>query len=281
MLSLPDLITRSSPPAPWSEGDNIPWDEPAFSKRMLNEHLTQDHDLASRRLSLIDAQVARLLATDIPAAPARVLDLACGPGLYLSRIAAAGHRGVGIDFSPASIDHARSEADAAGYDLTYHRGDLRMTDFGRGFDTVLLLYGQINVFRREEAQRIVAKAHAALFPGGSLVLELQTFDHIRASGQAPPVWSSHKSGLFSAEPHLMMTESFWDEASAVSTQRFYIVDTSTGTVEQHSLSNEAYTEEQLTTLLNDAGFAQVVHKPSLTGERTDDGLSVAVCSKTA
>ena len=118
MLSLPDIVTRSSPPTAWREGDNIPWDKPPFSERMLCEHLSQDHDLASRRLSLIDSQVARLLATVIPAAPARVLDLACGPGLYLSRIAGAGHCGVGIDFSPASIDHARSEADAAGHDLT-------------------------------------------------------------------------------------------------------------------------------------------------------------------
>ena len=127
----------------------------------------------------------------------------------------------------------------------------------------------------------MAKAYAALSPGGTLVVEPQTFDHIRTSGQAPPGWSSHESGLFSAEPHLLLTESFWDEAFAVSTQRFYIVDALTGTVEQHALSNEAYTEEQLTTLLNDAGFAQVIHQPSLTGERTDNGLSVAVCSRTA
>ncbi|MCP4965184.1 MAG: methyltransferase domain-containing protein [bacterium] len=281
MLSLLDLITRSLPPAPWSEGDNIPWDEPAFSQRMLNEHLAQDHDLASRRLSLIDSQVSRLIETSIPAAPARVLDLACGPGLYLHRIAAAGHSGVGIDFSPASIDHARSEADAAGYDLIYHHDDLRTADFGSGFDTILLLYGQINVFRRTEALKILTKAHAALVPGGKLVLEPQTFSHIRLTGQAPPVWSSHESGLFGADPHLTLTESSWYEASAVTTQRFYIVDAATGAVERHALSSEAYTDEQLTNTLNDAGFAEVTHRPSLTGEETDDGLSVVVCARTA
>ncbi|EBO1314042.1 class I SAM-dependent methyltransferase, partial [Salmonella enterica] len=29
----------------------IPWDEPAFSQRMLENHLSQDHDWASRRLT--------------------------------------------------------------------------------------------------------------------------------------------------------------------------------------------------------------------------------------
>lgn len=44
-----DIVDRAQAPAPWSEGDNIPWDEPEFSERMLAEHLSQEHDLALRR----------------------------------------------------------------------------------------------------------------------------------------------------------------------------------------------------------------------------------------
>ncbi|MCP4589836.1 MAG: hypothetical protein GY842_03755 [bacterium] len=33
---------RTLCPAPWSEGDNITWNDPEFSERMLIEHLTQD-----------------------------------------------------------------------------------------------------------------------------------------------------------------------------------------------------------------------------------------------
>jgi protein-S-isoprenylcysteine O-methyltransferase Ste14 len=49
-----DIVNRSPKPVPWSEGDNIPWDEPGFSDRMLAEHLSQDHDLASRKSVTID-----------------------------------------------------------------------------------------------------------------------------------------------------------------------------------------------------------------------------------
>ncbi len=38
------------------EGQN-PQDEPAFSQRMLENHLSQDHDWASRRLTVIEQQV--------------------------------------------------------------------------------------------------------------------------------------------------------------------------------------------------------------------------------
>ncbi|MBA7683397.1 hypothetical protein ES703_91761 [subsurface metagenome] len=56
-MKLPDLIRRTIPSAPWSEGEKIPWHEPAFSQRMLKEHLSQDHDAASRRSDKIDKQV--------------------------------------------------------------------------------------------------------------------------------------------------------------------------------------------------------------------------------
>ena len=56
-MHLVDLVSRDPRPAAWAEGDNIPWNDPAFSERMLREHLSQDHDLASRRLATIDRQV--------------------------------------------------------------------------------------------------------------------------------------------------------------------------------------------------------------------------------
>jgi len=37
MLTLTDIVHRIVPPAPWTEGENIPWSDPAFSERMLAE----------------------------------------------------------------------------------------------------------------------------------------------------------------------------------------------------------------------------------------------------
>ena len=46
-MKIIDIIKRTPTPEPWVEGDKIPWNDPDFSERMLREHLTQDHDLAS------------------------------------------------------------------------------------------------------------------------------------------------------------------------------------------------------------------------------------------
>ena len=279
MFSLTDVVERTSPPTPWAEGDNIPWDDPEFSSRMLAEHLSQDHDLASRRVALIDEQVATLVAELLPPAPARILDLVCGPGLYLSRLTALGYAGTGIDFSPASIDHAVSQARDTEHDIEYRLEDLRTCRIAGRYDAALLLYGQLNVFRRSEAPSLLAKTHAALDSGGVLVLEPQTFGHIETAGQAPPTWSSHQAGLFSADPHLLLMESYWDKQRAVSTQRFYVVDAETGSVARHALSNEAYTEKELVDLLASTGFVDIEYRPSLTGDSANDGLRALVGTK--
>jgi hypothetical protein len=42
------LYDRPQPPAPWRDGANLRWDDPAFSERMLAQHLDQSHGAASR-----------------------------------------------------------------------------------------------------------------------------------------------------------------------------------------------------------------------------------------
>jgi len=274
MATLHDIITRQTPPAPWEEGENIPWHEPAFSERMLSEHLNQDHDLASRRATLIDSQVKWIHRTLLQERPAQILDLACGPGLYLNRLAHLGHQGVGIDFSPASVAHAQETATANNLPVRYTEGDLRSTDFGTGFDLVMLLYGQLNVFRRAEAADILKRSLRALSPGGILVAEPQMFSHVRNSGLAQPAWSSQSSGLFSRLPHLLLTESFWDDKTRTGTQRFYVVDAASGDVTTHSLSNEAYTDEELISLFSDTGFRDVELLGSLTGDGGSDEMLI-------
>ena len=181
-LTLASILDRQVPATPWAEGDNLPWDDPAFSERMLAEHLSQQHDRASRRAATIDMQV-RFIARQVSEDGARVLDLGCGPGLYLHRLARQGYRCHGIDFSPAAIRHARTVADAEALDCTFDQADLRQADMGRGHALVLLLFGQVNVFRRPDAGEILRRAHAALAPGGTLVLEPQTPEAVRATGR--------------------------------------------------------------------------------------------------
>ena len=136
-MNLLDLINRIQVPAPWSEGEKIPWDEPGFSERMLKEHLSQEHDAASRRFGKIDAHVDWIHHRLLSGRATRILDLGCGPGLYASRLARLGHECVGIDFSPASIAYGVETAEREGLACTYVQEDVRNDIYDNDFGLVM------------------------------------------------------------------------------------------------------------------------------------------------
>ena len=114
-MTISTIIRDSANAVLPEEERKIPWDEPAFSQRMLENHLSQEHDWASRRLAVIEQQVA-WLDGQLPAG-ARILDLGCGPGFYTRQLAERGFCCTGVDFSPASIAWARQQAQAASLDI--------------------------------------------------------------------------------------------------------------------------------------------------------------------
>ena len=222
-MKLAELLARPVP-EPWQDGGKLPWNDPGFSARMLREHLDQRHDRASRRGESIDRHVTWLHSHVLDARPARVLDLGCGPGLYTQRLAALGHRCVGIDFSPASIAHARAEAERGRLGCVYRFADLRAGGFGTGFDAALLLSGELNTFAPVEAKALLAAARDALLPGGALVLEVHRESFVRAVGARPPGWFSAAESVFSDAPHLVLRESFWHELERAATERWFVSD---------------------------------------------------------
>jgi SAM-dependent methyltransferase len=274
-MRLLDIIRRGSPPAPWDEGENIPWDEPSFSSRMLAEHLSDLHDRASRRPAVIDRHVRWIHDVVLSGRPSRLLDLCCGPGLYTSRLAEMGHQCRGIDYSPASIEYASEQARQRGLDCTYELADVRHAEFGRGYDLVMIIFGEFNVFRRHEAEVIISRASEALRIGGALLLEPHTLDAVIETGEAPPSWFTCESGLFSESPHLVLRENFWDPGSRTSTVRYYVVDED-GSAKRMSVTYQGYSSDDYARLLNESGFGGGDVMSSLAG--TGDDSQIELCA---
>lgn len=279
LSSLLDLVRRH-PPALWQDGENIPWHEPGFSKRMLAEHLSQDHDLASRRAETIDAHVDWIHQHVLASRPTRILDLGCGPGLYTSRLAQRGHECVGIDYSPASIAHARNEARRGDLRCDYLCEDVRKAEYGAGFGLVMLIFGEFNTFRPPDARAILGKANRALMEGGVLLLEPHTADAVRGRGTRPSHWYSAERGLFSDRAHLCLQEHSWDPATNTATTRYFIVDAATGDVATYAGTQQAYSDDEYRSLLSGCGFDDAEVFPSLTGTADDSqGDLIAIVAR--
>jgi len=265
---LEQLIHRRRDATKWRK---IPWDEPEFSRRMLREHLSQEHDAASRRIPEIDQGVKWVHETLLGGKPSSILDLGCGPGLYTHRFANLGHTCKGIDFGPASIEYAR----------TYHQGefalgDVLSADYGTGYDLVCMIYGELNAFSPESAQRIVNKAYEALKPGGALLLEVSYGEAVQRMGQEPATWYTAESGIFSDKPHIVLKES--SIVDGCSCAWHYVIDVETGALDDYVVMHQAYTNDEYKRLLR--SFSKIVEYPSLTGDAQGDGeLFVIVARK--
>ena len=281
-MELMDIIDRQLPPEPWAEGEKIPWHDPAFSARMLAEHLSQEHDAASRRSTIIDRQLAWIHHHLLDGRPVKILDLGCGPGLYTARLARLGHTCVGVDYAPASIDYARQQAGEEGL-ARYIQADVRAADYDTGYGLVMMVHGEINVFQRREVRHIVNKARNALDPGGLLLLEAHSLAMVREIGQKGRRWFSAQSGLFSGRPHLYLHESYWNQERQVAVDRYYIIDGETAEVARYAAATQAYSRDEYRALLEESGFDQVTFHASLAGpedEPAQKGYLVLSARKT-
>ena len=264
-MQLIDFVNRPPVPEPWSEGDNIPWNDPAFSERMLKEHLSQEHDAASRRFAKIDRHVAWIHNHVLGGKPSKILDLGCGPGLYTSRLAALGHMCTGVDFSPAAIAYAAAHAERTGLACAYTCEDIRTAEYGTGFGLAMQIFGEFNVFKPADVRSILAKVHTALVPDGLLLLEISTLAAIQSMGQQPATWYSTPCGLFSDQPHVAFEETFWDQATRTATTRHLVIDAATACVTRYAATYQGYTNDEFAALLMDCGCENARFYPSLLG----------------
>ncbi|CNK40450.1 3-demethylubiquinone-9 3-methyltransferase [Yersinia frederiksenii] len=250
-MDISDIILINQPIKLSADESKIPWDAPDFSQRMLDNHLSQEHDWASRKLVIIEQQVD-WIAQQL-SANERVLDLGCGPGFYSQLLAQRGFHCTGVDFSPASIEYARQQSLAAGLNIEYQQQDVREYSPAQPFDFIMMTFGEINVFSATEARDLLRRCAQWLAPGGKLLVEVHDFDEIKRQGLAEPSWQRCPQGLFLATPHLLLTENIWDEQAQTSSTLFWAIEEN-GAVTRFGNQMTAWRDAEYQQLLTECGF---------------------------
>jgi SAM-dependent methyltransferase len=234
---------------------------------MLKMHLSQNHDMASRRDELIEKQVQWIQKEILKNNHSRILDVGCGPGLYIKKLTGLGHECTGIDFSPASIEYARQNCQEASFILD----DIRNAHYGETFDVAMLLFGEINVFSPKECKLILKKMHDCLKPGGRVLIEAHLFDTITKMGKAQKSWfrsgNNHSNRshwfdnvmndcLFSSNPHIVLIENNWLEEEKVALSNFWVLEDDKE-VSHYVSTSQAYTNQDYITLLKEASLNNI------------------------
>lgn len=260
------LYRRPYPAKPWAKGSDLFWNDPAFSERILREHLDDSHGAASRTLAERTAQIEWLWQQLNLQPEQHLFDITCGPGLYAVEFAQRGCAVTGIDFSPTSVAYAKDLAviENVADRCNFVEQDVRQMNYGgANFDAAILLYGQLAVFKPQEAQELLYKIAQSLRPGGRVCIELLNQEHVDKATSS--WWFTDDTGLWGDRPFLHLGERFWHEEQQVSVERYHIIHLETGELTQMVLTDQTYTVETMASMLRQAGFGAVEAFPGWDG----------------
>jgi len=110
------------------------------------------------------------------ASQATYLDLACGTGAFIQRMASEfGPKCYGIDLSPGQIAVARRKAHQASVDMTFRVGDVLQTELPASCDLVTMTFDALNHLRSPgDWASLFRRVHAALRHGGAFVFDVNS-----------------------------------------------------------------------------------------------------------
>jgi len=264
-------IAAREPLRAWGPGvDDLPWGDPEFSERMLSEHLTQDHELASRRLDTIERQVELLRGWLGIEAGQSLLDMTCGPGLVARAFARHGIKVTGVDIAPAAIRHAIEIT--GGLPCIFIEADVREVPLPVAeFDAAIYLYGQPGVPVPEVQREILTRIRRSLRPGAPIVLEVRDAASVDRWPQLR--WWTGSRSLFGRDDKLVLTERIWDADARATVERDIVLDIETGALNTFGVTERAYEMDEVESLLASAGFPTVEFHRGWDGLDFDDSVS--------
>ena len=216
------------------------------------------------------------LASELGRAPERsVVDLGCGPGEHLGRLATEGWSAVGIDLSPAQIDSARTHHPQ----VEFHVGSMDQLDVltARRFGAALCLGNVLPNIDDATFAKTLEQLRLRLLPGGVVILQLLDFTRIlsgrrRAIG---PVFRPPRAGAADTDEtvFLRLFRPGPDERHVHFIPITFTLHASGEPVldvdPAQRVVHRAWTEPELRTLLRGAGFEDVRAFGNLQGTAHD------------
>jgi len=153
------VTARSDAPAEWYRNEEL-WD--GFSGMMFSDKRAA---VAARTV-----EQSPLFQFD---AGSRVLDLCCGPGVYLVPLAQRGFHVTGVDLSPAMVAEARRRCAASAARAEIIEGDMLHFVRPGAFDVVVNMFSSFGYFEDDaDNDQVLANVFTSLRSGGRLLIEV-------------------------------------------------------------------------------------------------------------
>jgi 2-polyprenyl-3-methyl-5-hydroxy-6-metoxy-1,4-benzoquinol methylase len=260
-MDLDKLNIAAQKPGLYEKGDSVMWTDEYISRRLLEMHLDPEIDSASRMPDGIERTLG-YISECCRHSRMRILDLGCGPGIYLEKLAESGHECTGIDFSRTSITYAENQARQKGLDITYICKNYLELDYENSFDLVILIYTDLGVLLPEERDVLLGKIHRALKPGGIFIFDVLNDRNLEEKFQEEQTWSFEFGGFWMADPYLELANRFHYPENRVFLMQHSIIDES-DRVRNYRFWTHYFNVQDMLEILTSSGFSQIEHRENI------------------
>ena len=184
--------------------------------------------------------------------PRSAADLACGTGSVALLLAGEGMRVTAVDASEEMLTAAEQKARAAGLPITFVRQRLERLYLPRGVDLAVCALDSLDYLTEPEGCRAAIRhIYRALNPGGCFLFDVNTPEKLRAMHDQ--VFWDEDDDVF------CIWRGAFDEKTNICTYEMELFERE-GHLYRRSLEEHreyAYTAEQLTAYLKEAGFCAI------------------------
>ena len=217
------LIQINERPQPFSvyTADTL-WTDPHIAQQMLKTHLDQSTDLASRRLSFIEASVRWLQQRFNIGPGTRIADFGCGPGLYATRLAQLGAKVTGIDFSANSLAYAKETAVSHNLAIDYIHTNYLEFQSDKRFDLILLIYCDFCALSPAQRQQLLGIFRQHLADGGAIMLDVHSLVEYDKFEEGVSYGRCQSGDFWTDEDYFSFTNQFKYEAEHVTLAKYSI-----------------------------------------------------------
>lgn len=226
------------------------WDDEHISDQMLRLHLNPEVESASKTKETIAAETNFIINWTGMNSEHAVLDLGCGPGLYVEEFAKTGARVMGVDLSQRSIDYANAIIRPKQINTDFIRINYLDMQFREAFDIATLIFYDFCVLSTEEQKKLLAKIHGALKNDGIFV-----FDVVSENRKCSPSTSISvcEGGFWSPKPYLEVLQTYMYEEPKTEGMHYTIIEED-GAVRVIKLYHRLFSLAEITDMLKESHF---------------------------
>ncbi|MEQ8176243.1 MAG: class I SAM-dependent methyltransferase [Syntrophomonadaceae bacterium] len=243
------------------------WDDEHISGEMLKFHLNPDVEAASKTRKAIEAETGFIISYTGMNASHSVIDLGCGPGLYVREFARTGAEVTGVDLSPNSINYTLQHIKPEFENVRFINMNYLDMDFAASFDIATMIFYDFCVLNPDEQNRLLNNIHRALKSNGVFI-----FDVVTVNRKVPESTSISicDGGFWSPEPYIeIMNTCLYEDQHTEGMQ--YTIIAKDGTTRIIRLYHRLFNRDDIEKLLAENGFEMVGIYNNLQGEALSEG----------